>query len=337
MTWFSRRRPRIALAFLAATIALGGVATAAFLHHSGGPSRSPGTTSPSALAMTCPPDQGTGAISVQLATPDVTPASHLSIQANGFQSREPLTVAIEDAQGQHYAQTTFQANGSGCVRKMTYALPTQLGAGPYQIIVTGDTSHRTASARFQMHVIPPSVTLDAYTATPGQVVSFAGDGFIPGELVALSLRTTSAPLLHVTATAEGKITGRLQTPKLAAGSYTLTLLGNISQEPASVGFNVQGFLPWVVLSRYTLTPGEGVGFIAHNFAPSEQVLVYLNVPQGTTGTPVLHLVADSSGQLVEQDTWAPNNAVSGANVLTFIGQQSNAVVQATFTEQAPGK
>src|SRR5262249_20727271 len=157
-----------------------------------------------------------------------------------------------------------------------------------------------------------TLTLDAYSGTPGQVVGFAGNGFIPGEMVTIYLGASSAPLFHTTVTAMGAVSGHLTIPKIPAGTYTFTLLGKISRMPASVGFNVQQFTPWVVLDRYTLAPGQREGFIAHGFAPGEQVFVYLNSLQGP---PVLRVRADTTGQLVVQDTWSPGGA-SGNNVLT---------------------
>src|SRR5262249_15121941 len=85
--------------------------------------------------------------------------------------------------------------------------------------------------------------------------------------------------------------------------------------------------PWVVLDRYALAPGERVGFIGNGFAPGEQVLVYLNSPQGT---PVMRVTADPAGQIVMQDTWTPSSAIAH-NVLTFVGQMSKATATAEFT------
>jgi hypothetical protein len=116
-------------------------------------------------------------------------------------------------------------------------------------------------------------------------------------------------------------------PTLAAGTYTFTLVGAASQTPASVGFNIQGFAPWVVLDRYALMPGQGVGFIGQGFAPGEPVLVYLN---SSHGNPALSVTADPSGRIVAQDTWTPTG-MSSQNVLTFIGQWSKATATAQFT------
>jgi hypothetical protein len=179
-----------------------------------------------------------------------------------------------------------------------------------------------------MHDVPPTVALDTYTATPGQVVGFAGNGFIAGEQVHVSLGKPATLLASVRATDLGAVSGQVKIPALAPGTYTMTLTGSVSQTPASVGFNIQGFAPWVVLNRYAINSGEGVGFIGQGFAAGEPVLIFLNT---TRGTPTLRVTADPSGRIVVQDTWIPPSAVSGRNVLTFVGQWSKATTTAEFT------
>jgi hypothetical protein len=335
MARFIRRR---AIAIPAAVVVvgavLGAVAAASFAsQHLAAPvSRRVPTRTPTIITTT-QSRHDPGAASLQLAAPYVTPDSPLRVIASGFRSGEPLAVTIDDAQGHVYEHLTLHADAGGGLRETSLALPVQLGAGAYRLIVVGGTSHHRASATFQMDNIPPTVTLDAYYATPSQVVGFAGNGFIPGETVMVYLGASSAPLFRTAVTAGGAVSGHLTIPEIPAGTYTLTLLGTISRMPASVGFNVQRFLPWVVLDRYTLAPGQREGFIAHGFAPGEQVFVYLN---SLHGAPVLRVRADTTGQIIMQDTWSPGGA-SGNNVLTFVGQRSKATTTVDFTVQSPGQ
>jgi hypothetical protein len=271
--------------------------------------------------------RGLGPASVQLSSQDLTPSSHPTITASGFLAGEHLDVTIQDAQSNPYDLAPLVAGPDGSIRNAPLALPSQLGSGAFRVVVVGSTSHRTASTTFRMAVVPPTVALDTYTSMPGQVVNFAGNGYIAGEVVKIYLGTSNVPLASATATALGTVTGRLQVPKLSPGTYSLKMVGESSQFPASVGFNIQGFTPWVVLGRYTLTPGEGEGFTGQGFAPGEVVFVYLNTTQGD---PALHVTADASGRVVVQDTWIPAS-VSGRNVLTLVGQQSKASTSAEFT------
>jgi hypothetical protein len=271
--------------------------------------------------------QAASTASVLLAVQDLTPSSHLSVTASGFLGREQLAVTIEDPQGQPYEQVTLIAGNDGSLRATPLALPPALASGSYRVVIVGSASHRTASAAFRMHDTPPTVALDTYTSAPGGMVGFAGSGFIPGEVVTVSLGASGAPLASMRATGEGAVTGRVKIPALAPGTYSLTLVGSVSQTPVSVGFNIQGFAPWVVLNHYAVTPGQGVGFIGQGFAPSEPVLVYLNSPRGT---PALQVIADPSGRIVVQDSWVPSG-VTGPNELTFVGQWSHATTTAQFT------
>lgn len=281
--------------------------------------------SPAAAAT--PPKPGS--TSVQLVTQDLTPDSHLSLKGAGFVGEEQLAVTIEDAQGNPYTQATFTADKDGHLLDTPLALPPQLGPGEYQVRVVGSTSHRAASAVFRMHTVPPTVMLDTYAAKPGQSIVFAGSGFIAGELVHVRLGTAPAPLASVRATDLGGVTGHLQIPAMPPGNYSLTLVGESSDTPASVGFNVQGYAPWIVLSRYYPAPGEGVGILGQGYGPGERVLVYLN---STRGKPVLTVTADVDGRFVVQDTWVPSGA-SGRNELICVGQSSRATTSAEFTVQ----
>jgi hypothetical protein len=279
----------------------------------------------SSQAATTP--RGTGPASVQLVTQDLTPNSHLTVTGGGFGGGEQVSVTIEDALGHPYERVTLLAGADGRLRATSLALPPQLGAGDYRLLAVGNASHRKASVAFRMHDTPPAVTLDAYTSKPGAGIAFAGSGFIPGETVNVYLGTSKVSLASLQATDRGAVNGRLEVPALPAGNYMLTFVGKSGQTPISMGFNIQGFAAWVVLSRYMLTSGEGLGFTGQGFSPGEQVFVYLNAPRGT---PAMRLTADSSGRVVAQDTWVPSG-VSGQNTLMLAGRSSGATAKAEFT------
>ncbi len=321
-----RRRSLIVLALLVIPVVLIGLASRLAGSSSSAPqgavSHPRGQPTASAKAPLA-----SGPASLRLVAQDLTPNANLGLTGSGFMGKEQLNVSVEDRQGQSYMQVTLTAGEDGRLGETPLALPQHLAAGDYRLVVVGGTSHRTASIPFRMHVVPPTVTLDTYTAKPGQEVGFAGSGFFPGEVVQVYLGAVSKPLASVKATGIGAISGHLGIPKLPAGTYTLTVTGESSRTPASVGFSIQGFAPWVVLSRYAMTPGQSVGFIGQGFAPGEQVLVYLNSVQTK---PVMTLTADTDGRVVVQDTWTPD-AASGRNVLTFVGQSSQATTTADFT------
>lgn len=332
----SRRSAAIA-AFVVILFIAAAAAPSAMAHISGwlsnhssatsGARQAPAPHAPAHPSATSESPQGAGPASVQLVTQDLSPATPLHLTASGFLPTEQLIVTVEDAQGNPYEQVTLTAGKDGRLRGTSVAAPPQLASGTYKVLVVGSMSHRKASVTFRMHDIPPTVAFDAYTGAPGQTIGFIGSGFIPGEEVVIYLDKATTPLADAKATNIGAISGRLTVPALTASTYTLTIVGSVSQTPLSIGFSIQGFVPWVILGRYALTSGQGLGFTGQGFAPNEPVLVYLN---GTTRSPALHVTADSSGRIVEQDTWMPSVA-SGRNVLTFVGQWSKTSAVAEFT------
>jgi hypothetical protein len=114
---------------------------------------------------------------------------------------------------------------------------------------------------------------------------------------------------------------------IQAGTYSLSFVGQESQTPASVGLNVQGFHPWVLLDTYAPSPHTHLGFTGEDFAPQEIVLVYLNQREGES---VVRLQADASGRFAAPAAWEVGK-LSGQNTLIFVGQQSGAVVISAFT------
>ncbi|MBV8719691.1 MAG: hypothetical protein JO020_15090 [Chloroflexi bacterium] len=176
---------------------------------------------------------------------------------------------------------------------------------------------------------PPAVHLQTYTGKPSQTFSFSGSGFAPGEPVDAFLGDQTAdPLITVTADTRGEISGTdVAVPFLGAGDYKLTFVGRTSQTPASVGFNVQGFHPWVVLRSYYISPQSGVGFAGEDFVPGEAVAVYLNT---RTNAPVAQVTADSDGRITAENAVALQD-LTGDNTLIFVGEHSQTEVTATFT------
>jgi hypothetical protein len=176
--------------------------------------------------------------------------------------------------------------------------------------------------------VPPTVHLDSYTGKPTHAFAFSGTNFAPGEAVDIYLGDrTAGPLATVSADGQGNITAQsLTIPSTTPGDYQLVFLGRTSQSPASVGFNVQGFHPWVVLNNYYIAPQSGVGFRGEDFVPSELIQVYLNT---RLSQPVAELTADTNGHFsVDNACSLPN--VTGENQLIFVGQQSQTEVMASF-------
>jgi hypothetical protein len=183
-------------------------------------------------------------------------------------------------------------------------------------------------AAAQSETQPPTVHLASYTGKPTHTFSFAGSGFVPREQVDVFLGAqTGNPLASLSADDQGDIESQnTSIPFLSPGDYTLTFVGHSSQSPASVGFNVQGFAPWVVLDNYALAPRSEVGFHGEDYIPGEVVQVYLN---SRLSQPIAQVTADSEGHFATANAFALPD-LTGNNQLIFVGQQSQTEVTATF-------
>lgn len=297
-------------------------------------SRKAGTTS-----STAKPSHPT---SLQLQGTDLTLNVPLRFAGSGFLPNEALSVSIQDHAGQSQAELApTTADTTGQV-DTTETIPANLSPGTYSVVVEGLSSHYKAQASFQLHWIMPTVQLDTYSVKPKQGFGFAGGGFLSGELVEVRLRTpgrvSTQVLTTVSANAGGNMSGHAVVPMLPEGNYSIVFVGQQSQTSAEVGFTIQGFHPWVVLSTYTPSAQTRLGFTGQDFAPGEQVLVYLNEQPGESqhagvkgqGDAVARVQADSSGRFSVSDFWQVPE-MSGQNTLIFVGQQSGAVATTTVT------
>ena len=267
--------------------------------------------------------------SLQLQGTDLTPNVSLHFVGSGFLRGEALVATIEDARGHLEARLVpLTADHAGRLSAATEVIPANLAPGTHTLLVRGQSSHRVGQARFKLHLIPPKVTLDSYSVKPGQDFGFAGSGFLSREVVEVRLGSPKgAPLASVSANDMGNVSGRATIPPMPEGNYTLYFVGRQSQTPTSVGFSVQGFHPWVTLDNYSPTSRTRLGFNGADFAPNEEVLVYLNQREGN---PVVRIQTDALGRFAVPAALEVGK-LSGENTLSFVGQKSGTVVTTTFT------
>ncbi len=274
---------------------------------------------------------------IQMQGEDLTSNVPLSFVGSGF--LPGLRMTMENAQGQPIAHLTpVTADKTGHVAVVLETILSELSPGYIHLQVEGETSHRWAQASFRLHRVPPTMQLDPYSTKPKHDVGFSGNGFMPYETVDVYLGSPAGKRwATVNANDVGNIEGHFSVPLMTAGNYTLFFVGRKSQEPASTSLVVQGFHPWVVLDKYAPSPHARIGFTGEDFVPGEGVLVYLNgqasayTHAGThgPGKPLMSIRADADGRFVLPAAWEVPQ-LSGENTLTFVGQESGAVITTTF-------
>jgi hypothetical protein len=253
----------------------------------------------------------------------------------GFLPGETTVVTVENQEGSVEATVApVTVVEDGRFDEVSYPVPGGLTPGQYVLRVVGTQSGRSARATFRLRWLPPTIKLDEYTGKAKHSFSFSGAGFAPGEQVEVRLGGLGGSALGTyPSDAQGAVIGQdVPIPLVEAGDYPLYFVGQDSQSPVSVGFNVQGFRPWAVLDNYSPAPYYLMGFSGEDFAPEEVVLVYLN--QRTT-QPVTQVQADASGRFTVKNAFELP-ALKGENQIVFVGQQSNSQITASFMPMAFG-
>ncbi|HLW03479.1 MAG TPA: PP2C family serine/threonine-protein phosphatase [Ktedonobacterales bacterium] len=226
------------------------------------------------------------------------------------------------------------SNNQGAKRQS--AAPTPTPTPPVQSSPTGGASPCDANT-LQNGKAPPLVTLDSYSFHPGFDVGFYGHNFQPGEAVNVVLGTEkSTPqsqanqsLTTAYANKGGDLAGVAHIAMMPPGNYRLFFEGQ--QCTNTINIILLKFTPWVVLDNYAPYPHYRMGFHGQDFAPNEQVQVYLN---SQDSQPIAQMQADNSGQFAQNQVWDVGD-LSGDNTLIFVGTTSKMIVSVNFTVLTP--
>jgi len=261
---------------------------------------------------------------------DVSPDAKLNFIGSGFNPNEAITLSID---GRPVDFEPVNADKDGRINEVSINLPQDLVPGSHTLQVRGWDSGRSAQASFNLNRIPPKVDLDHNSLKPEQSFVFTGTGFIPNEAVEVRLGSLQGRLLGTyNADGQGKASGTVKVPMMDPGDFPVLFVGQKSQLPMSVGFNVQGYNPWVVLDNYSPPPYYEMGFDGEDFAVNEDILVYLN---SRDSQPVASFKTGDSGKFsMKQAFQLP--VVKGDNKLIFVGQRTGKVAEAAFSAQSFG-
>jgi hypothetical protein len=294
------------------------------------PARAPSPGPSPSPVRTATPVRFSGPTFILIRAPDITAGARLNFQGQGFDPGEQTTVTIEDARGTVESPldpVTISKDGN--LDEVSVVIPDGIGRGDHVLHVVGDTSGRSGRSKFTVRYITPKIMLDTYSVKSNHTFGFSGSGFAPNEPVDVRLGGLGgAPLASFPSDAQGNVTAQdVPLPLVQAGDYLLYFVGEQSQTPVSIGFNVQGFSPWVVLDTYSAAPYSAMGFTGQDFVPGEPVAVYLGK---RTGQPLLRLAADAQGQFVVRSAFNLPDLPHGDQQLLFVGQQSGVEIVAKF-------
>jgi hypothetical protein len=276
------------------------------------------------------PIRAAGPAFVLLRSTEMTTGARMNYQGQGFAPGESASVTIENAQGTVEASLDpVTMNQDGNLDEVSVIVPDGLSAGEHFLHVTGQTSNRSARTKFTLHQITPSISMDTYSAKSDHAFGFSGSGFVPGEMVDVRLGGLGGdPLASYPSDNDGNVVAqRVPLPLVQPGDYQLYFVGERSQLPVSVSFNIQGFSPWVVLDSYAVPPYSTIGFSGQDFVPGDQIEVYLDKQ---AGEPLFRVAADADGQFAVSNAFTLPDLAHGNQTLIFVPHQTSDTITAKF-------
>lgn len=185
------------------------------------------------------------------------------------------------------------------------------------------TASATATPAPAMVVVTPTVT------NRGSVIAITGTGFLPKEIVNLTLDGSAGATTAITADAMGAFPSvNLAVPySLAPGDYTLVATGATSKRKAQTAVTVAKLGPTITLSTPSLKPNAVETVMGKGFGSREQIALSLNGEALTTSPAV---ITTTNGVFTATFT-APGTLLRGLNTLSALGTQSRVAADAPIT------
>lgn len=267
-----------------------------------------------------------------LSAPALAPGTTLSIQGTGFLANEQLQVRFAGI------ASTAVANASGALT-LTLGLPPGLPVGDiarlYVYGVVGGSFAVEPVAAIASAPAPRVRVAPLSIGQPGTII-IGGDGFAPGEQVALFVNEGVSATL-VAADASGGFNGaNLVLPSYLAGrSFRILAYGQSSRllasiqvagNPAADGSSghAGGVAAGLSLNRYTFGVGGLVLVDGTNFGPGEAVRISLN------GVAVVTATAGSDGAFQRASFTLPSSLGAGVFPLEALGAGSKRIARTSL-------
>ncbi len=245
-----------------------------------------------------------------VATLTATPAAvaegeTVTLAGTFFAPNEAVTFTVDGDAWTPATAVTTDANGA--FSGVAWTVPAGYSAGDTVSFTATDVSGSLSTAT--VTIVAPA--LSATDAPQGGTVNVTGSGFVPGEVVTITLPGGGTEVVN--ASDDGTISYAWPVPETQAiGNVTFTALGE-SGRTASADATISRPAASLVASPNPVAPGDTVTLTGGNFAPNETVTLTLPVVCAITGgTPV---VADSAGAFTV--TCAVNAGVADGTSLNF--------------------
>ncbi len=260
----------------------------------------------------------------------VRQGSSVGVTGSGFDAGAAVDLVLKQREDDKGDPITFvQVDKSGGFGGVTFAVPDTLPRGSFIVEAHQRNSDKLARATAVVAGGSPQVKLGTQVGKVGDTVELSAQGFGPDEEIKVywnGLSGTTTGSLH-TDGAGAVRQGSIRVPFGAVGNNGFVFVGDKSQSPVTVPFQLLNLYPNVELSSYAIKPDNVLSFSGKDFGPGERVLVYLNNPDGQ---PITAIPADANGAFDNAGGFVVPFGLRGKQTLIYIGEQSRAPTTASF-------
>jgi nucleoid-associated protein YgaU len=260
----------------------------------------------------------------------VRQGSSVGVTGTGFDPGATVDIYVKQQPSDSVDPLTFvQVDKSGGFGGVTFSVPDALPRGNFIVEADQRESANVATATAVIAGGSPQVKLGTQAAKSGDSVQLSAAGFDPAEDVNVYWNDLSSDVIGTLQTDNsGSIRqGAIRVPFGAVGNNGFIFIGQVSQSPVTVPFQMLNLYPSVDLSSYAIKPDNVLSFSGKDFGPGEDVTIYLNSPD----TPPLTSVrTDDTGGFTNAGGFLVPFGLQGKQTLIFIGKQSKAPTTASF-------
>jgi hypothetical protein len=269
---------------------------------------------------------------LSVSPPDFGPYAVIRVTGRGFFPHELITLTLNNptsAVSVPLRQATADEFGNFA---STVHVPAGPAPGTQQIVAIGQTSQREGSIAVVFAIQPASVAVTPGTATPSTVVILTAAHFQPGELVVVTLATSTHTyaMRAVHADSRGGLGAyRLTIPADASGGMaTIIVSGQSSHASATTQVMITAAAPpsGLSLSNTSVMPGAILTVQGSGFTPGEAVGIVLRGPVVTFALATT--IASASGTISIPNVQVPTVVGAGAYWISASGQTSGRTLSA---------
>ena len=264
----------------------------------------------------------------------VREGSTIGVTGSGFAAGITVDLIVKQKADDKGTPITFvQVDKSGGFGGVSFAVPDGVPHGTFIIVAKqrkdNDDGDELARATAIVAGGAPEVKLGTQVGKPGDTVELSAGGFGPNEDVRVywnGISSTPTGVLHTDQSGALR-QGSIRVPFGAVGDNGFIFVGENSQSPVTVPFQLLNLYPSVELSSYAIKPDNLMTFTGKDFGPGEQVMAYLNSPEAQ---PLARIQADAEGGFSNAGGFVVPFGLRGKQTVIFIGEESKAPTTASF-------